>query len=174
MNELDEDSPKFKKKRGLDIGGDTPISSKLQKYNIVFVKNAGKDSSRESEESDMDEDEDDEDSCVSDENEDSSVSSVDTEELDDYDFDDEIMANIETKISKDYYINKLLKDYKKSKSKNLMSMIQACKTQLLNTTLKKHAKSMKTEDKYVRVFSKCIKSSKHKSSNDVKYFSKQP
>jgi ATP-dependent Lon protease len=185
MNDLETDkhSPK-KRTRGSKPEDDTGgPSSRLRKYDIVFVNKSESADDEEYESYEDDEsyddddesDDDDDDTSSSssiDEDEDTSVSSVDTAEVDDYDIEEDTMQTLHEQVNADYYINKLSKEYAKNKSVNLSNMIEACKEYLLNKKIKDHVKKLKTERKYTRVFSKHLRDTRGISNNDVTYFDK--
>ena len=160
--------------------------NKYRNFEVIFMKDAiHKNDSSEDDEDDSselysDEDEDDEEYEEDDdaetsesENEDASVSSVDSDELLDYEIDEELDEKINDVIKKDVYIKQMNKEYKKSKSKHLKELIDACKNKIQEKVIKEHAKNKKLKAKYSRIFKKKIENNNnhnHKSNETIKYY----
>ena len=171
MEDLETDDLQKSPKRRRISGN----NSKMKTYNLVVV-NDDEESSENSTSIDDEEysssDESSESSNSSSDNEDSSVSSVGTDELDEYNIDDTVVSNIEHEVSLDYYLMKMTKDNRKKKCSNLTNMIEACRLHLINTALKNHVKKIKTEKKYTRVFANQLKRKTYTSKNEITYFEK--
>jgi ATP-dependent Lon protease len=146
-------------------------NSRHRKFNIVFVKDDVSEDSSDDETMDEESDEDYSPSSYgSSEDEDSSVSSIDSDELSDYADDEEITAKIEEAIQEDKEIKRLTKEYTRNKSKRTNKAISACKDKIRTDILKEHAKNIKLENKYVRIFSDLVKKAKHGEPKEVRFF----
>ena len=160
-----KNSPVYKK---ISSDGD----SKLRKFNIVFLKDSASQvdgDNDDSTDSDMDEDYSQSSDDTS-EDEDSSISSVDSDELGEYDETEDITNKINEAIKNDADIKKLTKDYSKTKSKRMLNIISLYKMQIRKTILKEHIKNIKMENKFIRIFSTLVKKEKQIDQHEMKYF----
>lgn len=150
-----------------EIPSDSP-NNKFRNFEIIFTKepitNEDSDEDYESDDADTKSE------TSESENEDSSVSSIDSEELLEYEIDDKLEEYIAEAIKKDVYIKKMNIEYKKSKSTHLKELIDACKNKIKEKAIKEYAKTQKLKDKYSRIFKKKIENKNRKYNDTIKYY----